>query len=41
MKKFYVYVLISEQDNSWYIGFTSDLEKRFSEHNSGKTITTN
>ena len=27
-------------DSSWYIGYTSDLEKRIIEHNSGKTITT-
>ena len=41
MKSFYVYLLVSEIDNSWYIGYTSDLEKRIIEHNSGKTITTN
>ena len=41
MKLFYVYVLSSEKNNSWYIGYTSDLEKILSEHNSGKTITTN
>ena len=27
-------------DSLWYIGYTSDLEKRIIEHNSGKTITT-
>ena len=41
MELFYVYVLVSEKDNSWYIGYTSDLAKRLIEHNSGKTITTN
>lgn len=40
MNIFYVYVLISEKDSSWYIGYTSDLEKRLFEHNSGKSITT-
>jgi putative endonuclease len=40
MNLFYVYVLISDIDNSWYIGYTSDIDKRFLEHNSGKTITT-
>ena len=40
MDGFYVYVLQSEIDRSWYIGYTSDLEKRLTEHNAGKTITT-
>ena len=40
MEKFAVYVLASTKDNSWYIGFSSDLDKRLKEHNSGKTITT-
>jgi putative endonuclease len=40
MEWYYVYVLKSEFDASWYIGYTSDLKKRISEHNSGKTITT-
>jgi putative endonuclease len=40
MEWYYVYVLKSEVDNSWYIGYTLDLEKRIIEHNSGKTITT-
>lgn len=30
---YYVYVLESLKDNSWYIGFTSNLEKRFCQHN--------
>ena len=33
----YVYVLKSEQDHSTYIGYTSDLNKRFVEHNAGQT----
>lgn len=40
MEKFYVYVLSSKKDNSWYIGYSSDLENRIIQHNSGKTITT-
>lgn len=30
---FYVYVLQSEKDGGFYIGFTSDLKKRIKEHN--------
>tara|TARA_R110002124_G_scaffold246918_1_gene412030 strand:+ start:779 stop:1039 length:261 start_codon:yes stop_codon:yes gene_type:complete len=40
MEVFTVYVLASQKDLSWYIGFTSNMEKRIKEHNSGKTITT-
>lgn len=40
MNHYYVYVLISQMDNSWYIGYTSNLENRLKQHNSGKTITT-
>ena len=40
METYYVYVLISQKDDSWYIGFTSNLETRINQHNSGKTITT-
>ena len=40
MKKFTVYVLSSEKDSSWYIGHTTDLDKRLKEHNTGRTRTT-
>ena len=30
-----VYVLENNNDKSWYIGQTSDLEKRLKQHNSG------
>jgi len=40
MEAYYVYVLISELDNSWYIGFTSNLKERINQHNTGKTFTT-
>ena len=33
----YVYVLRSFKDGQWYTGFTSDLRKRFAEHNNGKS----
>ena len=36
----YVYVLLSEKDKSLYIGYSSNLKKRISEHNRGKSIST-
>ncbi len=36
---FYVYLLQNEQEK-WYTGTTSDLQKRILEHNSRKTRTT-
>ena len=37
---FYVYVLRSEKDGNFYVGFTSDLKKRIEEHNQGLTKST-
>ncbi|MFA4831274.1 MAG: GIY-YIG nuclease family protein [Patescibacteria group bacterium] len=37
---FYVYILISQKDNKFYTGFTKDLRKRFSEHQTGKVFST-
>ncbi|MFH1824784.1 MAG: GIY-YIG nuclease family protein [Candidatus Firestonebacteria bacterium] len=37
---FYTYVLLSLQDNNFYIGFTDDLERRIKEHEQGKNIST-
>ncbi|MEK7132940.1 MAG: GIY-YIG nuclease family protein [Patescibacteria group bacterium] len=36
----YVYLLKSEVDNELYIGSTSDLKRRFAEHNSGQSRAT-
>ncbi len=36
----YTYVLCSLVDGNWYIGFTSDLQKRMAEHASGKSFAT-
>lgn len=36
----YVYVLLSEKDNNFYIGFTENIEQRLDEHNSGKNVST-
>ena len=33
--KFFTYILISEVDNSFYIGQTSDLQARLNRHNKG------
>jgi len=37
---FYTYILQSLKDNSFYIGYTSDLKKRFKEHNSRNNLAT-
>ena len=37
---FYVYILKSKVDGNFYIGYTSDLKKRFREHNEGKVPST-
>ena len=40
MKSYYVYVLKSKLDGKFYTGFTSDIDKRLNEHNSGKVSST-
>jgi putative endonuclease len=37
---FYVYVLQSETDAGWYIGFSTDLRRRLKEHQEGKSFAT-
>jgi len=37
---YYVYVLLSEKDNNFYIGFSENIEQRLDEHNAGKNIST-
>ena len=37
---YYVYILQSLKDRGLYIGFTTDLKKRFQEHQKGKSIAT-
>ncbi len=34
---YYVYILQSQKDNSFYIGYTTDLIKRFKQHNNGES----
>ena len=35
MGQFYVYIVQCERDNSFYTGYTSNLERRIKEHNRG------
>ena len=37
---FYVYVLLSERDSEFYVGYTADLKKRLNLHKSGKVQST-
>lgn len=37
---FFVYVLRSETHNRFYVGMTTDIERRLEEHNKGKTKST-
>ena len=37
---FYVYILLSLKNGSLYIGFTTDLRKRFKQHNNGESEAT-
>ena len=37
---YYVYILQSIKDNSLYIGYTTNLKKRFSDHNNGLSLAT-
>ncbi len=38
---YYVYILKSLHTNQIYTGYTTDLQKRHKDHNSGKSIHTN
>ncbi len=38
--KWYVYILRSLRDGKYYIGYTSNLERRLKEHNSGRQRST-
>ena len=37
---YYVYVLLSEKDNLFYTGYTSDLKNRLEQHNAGRVFST-
>jgi putative endonuclease len=38
--EYFVYVLLSKKDKKFYTGYTSNLEERVKEHNSGKVSST-
>ena len=40
VKMFFVYILRSKKSGRYYIGHTSDINKRLKEHNSGKVRST-
>ncbi|MBI2097827.1 MAG: GIY-YIG nuclease family protein [Candidatus Vogelbacteria bacterium] len=37
---YYIYILQSQKDQKWYTGMTSDLRKRFKEHQDGQSRST-
>ena len=39
-KYFYVYVLHSEKDSNFYVGYTNNIQRRITEHNNGKVPST-
>lgn len=40
MEHFYVYILLSRKDNKFYIGFTSNLKQRLTQHAKGEVRST-
>ena len=36
----FVYILRSQRDHGWYIGYSTDVDRRLAEHNSGRNIST-
>jgi len=38
---YYTYVLLSQKDKQFYIGWTDDLKKRIQKHNQGHVLATN
>lgn len=37
---YFVYVLLSQKDNQFYIGFTNNVQRRLIEHNAGRNVST-
>ena len=40
MDKYFVYILQSKKNGSYYVGYTNDLNKRVAKHNLGGTAST-
>ena len=40
MDKHYIYIIKSLSDGSFYIGYSADIDRRLTEHNSGKSLYT-
>jgi putative endonuclease len=38
--KYFVYILQSDKDKQFYVGFTADLKKRIEQHNNGEVKST-
>ncbi|OGD70867.1 hypothetical protein A3A84_00610 [Candidatus Collierbacteria bacterium RIFCSPLOWO2_01_FULL_50_23] len=38
---FHIYILQSEVDGTFYVGYTADVEKRLKQHNAGRSTYTN
>jgi putative endonuclease len=36
----YIYVLLSQKDHKFYVGYTKDIQNRLEEHNAGKVHST-
>ena len=36
----YIYVLLSQKDHKFYVGYTKDIQNRLQEHNAGKVRST-
>lgn len=37
---YFVYLLQSQKDTGWYIGYSTNIDRRLKEHNAGKNIST-
>jgi putative endonuclease len=40
LKYYYIYVLRSDKDNKFYVGYTEDLKSRFEQHKKGQVSST-
>ncbi len=40
MSKYFIYILFSNSNNKFYVGSTNNLQRRLTEHNSGRSKST-